>query len=605
MLSNINFYAGASLTSLPGHGPTPLPTNHRAPHGINASCLGGGRRHVQSLATFQAARCVSTVLSVIKPSHTLVHSVIALLQTHFILVTSLVLIRISEVILSSNTSPRGRFIMDTPETKPEQASESEGIPKDSVSGGNGIPVSSDLLSFQTTSNSLSSLSDMEDPYSDGDGIRYQDVRVNKRKRKSAGNSQKTPGTDSNPNVFDPKVPKPKPLLKSQLLKVSRIFLWNSGGKKMQILKDTTAPKTMMIDDVTIYIQRLSSDEAKSLGVKSWDVVLAKIEGFKAEIAEHKITNFWASWKHNFQMARKAQNSKGSVPNPTLDPTAEAGGLSKTSAIDTPNVDENKRKCTDTPNSYEPLKTRSYVETVTEGGSGVASNVSKSKKNGCNLIKVDGLLEGKSEFSFWPDMRGQPAYDKDHARGKIVCYNLTTLNFWCTYIPIAAQQVGDIPCKAWTFEEYEVPKILYTCLIPKDTCNWLAVRKLINATLVMNKIGMEGVLSCRTSYMKNSNQRICHIEVTDQIANLLNNAGLVLKGPVCSLTFRLKSGADEEPDVDLIPPESMIQPIPIPDDVEMLESGSAGGSMLCGTPDGRVLDCSADTQPTQIPYQQCV
>ena len=240
--------------SLPGHGPTPLPTNHRAPSGINASCLGGGQLRVQSLATFQAARCVSTALSVIKPSHTLVLSVLALLQTHFILVTSLVLIGISEVILSSNTSPRGKFIMDTPvQTKPEQASESEGIPKDSVSGGNGIPVSSDLLSIQTTSNSLSSLSDMEDPYSDGDGIRYQDVRVRKRKQKSAGNSQKTPETDFNPNVFDPKVPKPKPLLKSQLPKVSRIFLWNSGGKKMQISKDTTPPKMMVIDDITIYI----------------------------------------------------------------------------------------------------------------------------------------------------------------------------------------------------------------------------------------------------------------------------------------------------------------------------------------------------------------
>ena len=123
---------------------------------------------------------------------------------------------------------------------------------------------------------------------------------------------------------------------------------------------------------------------------------------------------------------------------------------------------------------------------------------------------------------------------------------------------------------------------------------MAVRKLINATLVMNKIGMEGVLSCRTSYVKNSNQRICHIEVTDQLANLLDNSGLVLKGPICSLTFRLKSGADEEPDEDLILPESLIQPIPILDDVEMLESGSAGGSMLCGTPDDRVLDSSADT-----------
>ena len=205
-------------------------------------------------------------------------------------------------------------LMDTPvQTKLEKASEPEGIPKDSVSGGNVIPVSIDLLSIQSTTNSLSSLSDMEDPYSDGDGIRFQDVRVKKRKQKSAGNSQKTPGTDSNPIVLDLKVPKPKPLLKSQLLKVSRIFLWNSGGKKMQIPKNMTPPKTMVIDDVTIYIQMLSSDEAKSLGVEGWDAVLADIEGFKAEIAERKIANFWASWRHNFQMARKAQKARALCP----------------------------------------------------------------------------------------------------------------------------------------------------------------------------------------------------------------------------------------------------------------------------------------------------
>ena len=88
---------------------------------------------------------------------------------------------------------------------------------------------------------------------------------------------------------------------------------------------------------------------------------------------------------------------------------------------------------------------------------------------CNLIKVDGFLEGKTEFSWWPDMRGQPTYDSDHARGKIVCYDLQTFNFWHTYIPIAALQVGDTPCKAWSWEEYEVPKIRCSCLIPIDTC----------------------------------------------------------------------------------------------------------------------------------------
>ena len=201
---------------------------------------------------------------------------------------------------------------------------------------------------------------------------------------------------------------------------------------------------------------LSSDEAKSLGVEGWDAVLADIEGFKAKIAEHKIANFWASWRHNLLMARKAKKSKGTVPNTSSDPTAEASGPNTSSGTDTPNVDVSKRKCTDTPGLSEPHKKRTYAGTVAEGESGEASNISKPKKTACNLwvhsnlvqkgdlsesyflevisrcnlIKVDGVLEGKSKFSWWPDMRGQPSYESDHARSKIVCYDQITFYFWC-------------------------------------------------------------------------------------------------------------------------------------------------------------------------------
>ena len=133
------------------------------------------------------------------------------------------------------------------------------------------------------------------------------------------------------------------------------------------------------------------------------------------------------------------------------------------------------------------------------------------------------------------MRGQPTYDSDHSRGKIVCFDLQTYNFWCTYIPIATLNVGEVSCRAWSWEEYEVPKIRYSCLIPLDTCKGLEVRDLIHATLVLINLSMDDVLTYRTSYTKLSNQRICNIEVTDQLANSMDNAGRLFRGPVCSLS----------------------------------------------------------------------
>ena len=194
--------------------------------------------------------------------------------------------------------------MDSVHNNSEQEAEPEGIPDGSVSDGTGILVSSDLQTFQTASKSSCIPSDLEDPYNPDDSIRYQDVRVRMRKQKSAGNSQKTPVTDYDPNAVATMGPIPKPLFKSQILKESKIFLW----KKMQFPKDVTPPKTMVIDEITIYIQMLTSDKAKSLGVKDWDIVLAEIKGFKPEVTECKIANFWANWRHNHVTT---QNPSGS------------------------------------------------------------------------------------------------------------------------------------------------------------------------------------------------------------------------------------------------------------------------------------------------------
>ena len=254
--------------------------------------------------------------------------------------------------------------MDSVHPNSEQEAGPEGIPDGSVSDGTGIPVSSDLQTFQNDSKSSGIPSDLDDPYNPDDGFRYQDVRVRRRKQKSAGKSQKTPVTESDPITVETQGPIPKPLFKSQIPKVSKIFLWNSRGKKMQFPKDVTPPKTMVIDKVTIYIQMLTSDKAKSLGVKGWDAVLAEIKGFKPEVTECKIANFWANWWHNRLMTQKFKNQPKTPQDPTAeaagsdptktpqDPTAAAAGSNTTNGNDTPSVEASKRKRTDMPSSAE-------------------------------------------------------------------------------------------------------------------------------------------------------------------------------------------------------------------------------------------------------------
>ena len=187
---------------------------------------------------------------------------------------------------------------------------------------------------------------------------------------------------------------------------------------------------------------------------------------------------------------------------------------------------------------------------------------------CNFIKVMGTIQGQADLSWKIDLKGQPTYDSDQARGKIVCGDQQTVNFWRKYIPIAALDVGNVSCKAWTWEEYEIPKIRYSCLIPFDTCKGVEVRDLIHATLAVNKLSIKDVLTCRTSYAKLLKLKICNIEVTDLLATAINDAGRLLCGPVCSLSFKLQTANTE--------------------------SESAAGSQLDGDTCSQLLDSSNDT-----------
>ena len=161
-------------------------------------------------------------------------------------------------------------------------------------------------------------------------------------------------------------PIPKPFFKAPILKDSQIYLWNARGRRRQLPTDVTPPKSIKIEKVTIYIQKLSSDKAKTLCIIGWDDVLTDIVGLKAEIAERQITNFWASWRHSLLMTQKAQSQKlkdAKYTNP--DPTAEAAGSSNptSSAVATPSGDDSKRKRTGTPSSAEPVSKRLYAHAV--------------------------------------------------------------------------------------------------------------------------------------------------------------------------------------------------------------------------------------------------
>ena len=114
--------------------------------------------------------------------------------------------------------------------------------------------------------------------------------------------------------------------------------------------------------------------------------------------------------------------------------------------------------------------------------------------------------------------------------------------------------------------------------------------MIHATLANNNLSMSDVLTCRTSYAKLTHQHICNIEVTELLSQAINDAGRFLRGPVCSLTFKLQSGNTE--DLELEPVGLKI--VPPMDDSLMLKSGSAGGSVLGGDTSSQCLNSSNET-----------
>ena len=413
-----------------------------------------------------------------------------------------------------------------------------------------------------------------------------DIRENrKREQWLARKALQAKASDSSA-AAGAREPPTTPLLKSDVSKNRRTYIWNARSKKTQVPKDVTPPKIMSVDGTDIYLQILTSGEAKNCGIDGWDAVLADSKRFRPEVADRIIARFWAGWRHDRVMAKRNKTK-------STNPAAMAAGSSI--SITTPGGDDaSKRKRTGTPGSTEPpskkpLKTgESYSQVAgavpppppptppTTQSIWVHSNdvargpiekdVFFEIVSQCNIIKNQGAIAGDPEFCWKSNLARQPIYDSEFSRGKIICGDQQTHDFWVKFIPIAAITVCNLNCKAWTYEEYVIPKIRYSFLIPFDTCNGIDAKPLVQGTLAVNQLSMEDVLTCRTSYSKSNKQRICNIEVTDKLARAIDDAERVLVGPVCPLYFKLQTEdtGDSCPDPDCPEIESNIT-----DEVEQL------------------------------------
>ena len=284
-------------------------------------------------------------------------------------------------------------------------------------------VPSEMFKPQKESEHYSSAESETDSFTQPTGRIYcTDIREKKKKQRRERKASNVPVTDSSTDIETMKAPA-LPLLKADVPKTSRIYLWNTGGKKAQVPKDITPPKTMLIEGVNIYLQILTSEEARNCRIFGWDAVLADSKHFRSEIAERKIAEFWAGWRHNRVISRRHKTQTPSTPsNQTPGPSAKAvESTNTTQCKDSPSVDASKRKRTGTPGSAEPPSKKTL--TTGESYSRVAGAVPSPKSttqtlwvlshdvdkgpiekdiffeivSQCNILKNQGAIRGESEI----------------------------------------------------------------------------------------------------------------------------------------------------------------------------------------------------------------
>ena len=397
----------------------------------------------------------------------------------------------------------------------------------------------------------------------------------------------------------------KPLFKQPtVVDPNCVHLWNSGGKRRnKKAPQELMPEIVVIDKIPIYIQKLTAAQAVASGVKGWDKVLADVAQLHPDAAVSRIASFWAGWKRQLQLTRREEAQRlqiaktGATPNQTTPPSSSA----------TTGVGGEKRKCGDTPLSNQPAvkSTRNY-----SGAAKVGTKHSKKDHkqilwvhstetekapidetyfnlvvSKCNKIKIDGINNDDEAHMWSPSIRGQPFYDVTNHCGKIICCNQQTVNFWVKYIELASTKVGKIKLKAWTSKEYECKNAIYSCLIPKHSCIGIDVEDIIKACLNLYGIkNSQGVVRCHTSHTMRDYQRICILEVTEQLAAFFEHNSRVLSGPFGQLTFRLRSEDNvEETTEDVAVVEENVSPVQppvlhLPRERVQSDTGSISGSV---------------------------
>ena len=175
----------------------------------------------------------------------------------------------------------------------------------------------------------------------------------------------------------------------------------------------------------------------------------------------------------------------------------------------------------------------------------------------HALKVkDVLIEGL-EHRWHMCTGGQPSWED--SKGKIICLNQQTIDYFVKMVPIASKSIGNITCKAWTRQEYKTPVVKYSCLIPVS-CEDVTVEEVIYSALLMHNISKAGVKTCHSTFCKNDEKsRICHLKVTKELASILESLNHHLEGPICTLFFQVRP---ELPD-GIVPVENSDEKVATP------------------------------------------
>ena len=372
-----------------------------------------------------------------------------------------------------------------------------------------------------------------------------------------------------------------------------VHLWNAGGRRSnKKAPKELVPKIVVVDMTPIYIQNLTAAQAVASGVVGWDVVLADVAVMHADAVENRIATFWADWK------RKLRQFKSDAAKQRLLTRADAPSKSTPPNFSATIGTGEKRKCGDTPLSNQPAgkSTKNYsgaakrgtkhakkdheeilwVHSTEEEKGPVSESIFFYVVSQCNKIKIDAINNDDATHTWSPGIKGQPVYDDVNHRGKIICSNQQTVDFWVKYIELASTQVGKIKLKAWTSKEYETRNAIYSCLIPKKTCIGISTKAIVQACLTMYTIkNSEGVVRCHTSYTVKDQQRICILEVTDKLSSFFEFHGRVLSGPFVQLTFKRRSDDNSEKpsECETVEDENVSTAAPVPS-VPVLHLGRA-------------------------------